>query len=77
MSAPDFDALDVVRMLREACKAAGSQRAWAERHQVPPTVVCDVIRGERDPSPTILRALGLRLKRPRYEHIPVKGSVAA
>lgn len=47
--------------LRKACEAAGSQKAWAKRHGVGTSYVCDVLMGRRGPGPSILDALGLEL----------------
>ena len=54
-----LDLLDVSRMLREQCRAAGGQQAWAEAHGVSPQYVCDVLNGRREPGDKILSALGL------------------
>lgn len=45
-------------MLRE--KAVPTQGAWASANKVMPSYVSDVINGRRDPSPAILKALGLK-----------------
>lgn len=57
-----MDASDVRQMLRDAVKAAGSQKAWYLR-QDPPisgSVVSFVLLGRIDPPPGILAALGVR-----------------
>ena len=52
-------AADVRAMLKRACTAAGTARAWAEKHGVSQAYVSDVLRGRRDPGEAICRALGL------------------
>jgi DNA-binding transcriptional regulator YdaS (Cro superfamily) len=54
-----MDALDVLGLLRNACKAAGGQAAWAGRHEISPAYVSDVLNARRDPGDSILRALGV------------------
>lgn len=50
----------VYEMIEAACEAAGSQKAWAERHGLSSGTVGDVLHTRRDPGPKLLRALGLR-----------------
>ncbi|WP_158871485.1 helix-turn-helix transcriptional regulator [Antarcticirhabdus aurantiaca] len=50
---------DVVRLLHEVCREAGSQKSWAEAHDLSPAYVSDVIAGRRDPGASVLAALGL------------------
>jgi DNA-binding transcriptional regulator YdaS (Cro superfamily) len=54
-----LDSVGVFKQLRAACKAAGGQQAWAERHGLSASYVSDVLNGRRDPGESILRALGL------------------
>jgi hypothetical protein len=54
-----LDSIEVCRRLSAACKAAGSQKAWAEKHGVSPAYVSDVINALRPPGQSILDALGL------------------
>ena len=54
-----LDSIEVCRRLTAACKAAGSQRAFAEKNGMSAAYVCDVLNGRRDPGPSILKALGL------------------
>jgi hypothetical protein len=54
---------DVRRLLQRACDDAGSQRAWALRHGVSVVYVNDVLGGNREPGPAILRAFGLEKER--------------
>jgi DNA-binding transcriptional regulator YdaS (Cro superfamily) len=57
---PGLDTLDVLRMLRQACDAAGGQAIWATRNGVSPQFVCDVLNARRDLTPRIWEALNLR-----------------
>jgi hypothetical protein len=50
----------VVRLLRAACREAGSQSAWAYAHGVRPQYVSAVLLHRQHPGPQIVRALGLR-----------------
>jgi len=52
--------LDVAGRLRAACRAAGSQQAWAQANGISPQYVCDVLTARREPGDSVLRALGLR-----------------
>lgn len=52
--------LDVCGRLNKACKAAGGQGAWAERHGLTGAYVSSVLRAKQEPGPAILEALGLR-----------------
>ncbi|WP_408902516.1 transcriptional regulator [Methylobacterium radiotolerans] len=45
--------------LAEQCRAAGSQKAWAERAGVSQAYLCDVLKGNREPGESILAAMGL------------------
>jgi hypothetical protein len=54
-----MDKDEVLRQLREA--TAGGLAQWARDHNVPHSVVSEVLRGLRHPSPQILAALRLRL----------------
>lgn len=47
-------------MLRDACEAAGSQKAWANANGVSTAYVSDVLAGRRDPGEGIAKAFGLR-----------------
>ena len=48
----------VLHELRKACEAAGSQIAWANEHNVSAAYLSDVLNKRRDPSGTLLGALG-------------------
>ena len=51
---------DEVRdQLKRIARETGSQKIWAARHKVHPTYLSDVINARRDPSDSILKALGL------------------
>jgi len=54
-----LDSIEVCRRLSAACKAAGSQKLWAEKHGVSPSYVSDVVNALRPPGQSILDALGL------------------
>jgi hypothetical protein len=49
----------VLRLLRAACKEAGSQNNWAKQHRVSQQYLNHVLNGHRRPGPRILEALGL------------------
>lgn len=57
---------DVLKLLAEECRKAGSQAAWARRHEIWPGYVSDVLHRRKEPGEAILRALGLA-KVVRYE----------
>ena len=60
-SAGDSPSLaEVFGAIRAACRAAGSQSAWAASIGVSPQYLSDVLNCRRDPGGAILRALGLR-----------------
>ncbi len=51
---------DTVRaMIRRACREAGSQTAFANKHGIKKAFLSQVLRGEREPGPTILDIFGL------------------
>lgn len=54
-----LDSLEVCRRLSAACKAAGGQRAFAEKYGMSAGYVCDVLNARREPGESILNALGL------------------
>jgi DNA-binding transcriptional regulator YdaS (Cro superfamily) len=56
----EMTSLDVCACLRRACRAAGSQQAWAAANGVSSAYVSDVLNARREPGEAILRALGLR-----------------
>lgn len=55
-----LDGIGLFARLRDACSAAGSQKAWAERHGLSPSYVNDVLNDRTPPGDAILSALGLR-----------------
>ncbi len=46
--------------LRQLCKEAGSQKAFAKKRRISPSVLSDVINGRRDFPKSILKALKAR-----------------
>ena len=60
--------IDVHRLIREACKKAGSQVAFAEKIKVSFQFLNAVLCGRRAASKKILDALGVK-KITRYERI--------
>jgi hypothetical protein len=70
MQRPKVEILDdigVFRELREQVSAAGSQAAWCREHKVVESVLSLALNAHREPSPTILKAMGLR-RVVRYVH---------
>ena len=59
MKLPGLDLVDVTARLQAACRDAGGQKAWAERHGLSPQYVSDVLNARREPGDGILSALGL------------------
>lgn len=57
---PGITELEVSALLRRACAEAGGNKAWADRYDVSPQYVGQVIGADRPPSDRILSALGLR-----------------
>lgn len=55
----DLTLADVHGRLRTACREAGSQQAWAERHGFSASFVSDVLNGKRPMPDSVLVALGL------------------
>lgn len=51
---------EVITLLAARCKEHGSQRAFAEMHDVSAQYVTDVLRKHREPGEKILDALGLQ-----------------
>ena len=51
---------EVITLLATRCKEHGSQRAFAEMHDVSAQYVTDVLRKHREPGERILDALGLQ-----------------
>ena len=57
------DPRDVRRLLREEVKKAGGQTEWAHRNGVSRETVNKMIRGKRNPTADILRALNIPRRR--------------
>jgi DNA-binding phage protein len=51
---------EVIEQLRNAIAQAGSQAAWARRHNLSRTAVHRALRGDKPLRPEVLRALGLK-----------------
>lgn len=51
---------EVRKMIRSRAEDIGTMRALARAWKVSPAYLSDVINGNREPGPRILRALGLR-----------------
>src|SRR5262249_37260781 len=60
---------DVINLLAAACEECGSQKAFADTHNISAQYVSDVMKRKREPGDAILRALGLR-KVAMYEMMP-------
>lgn len=52
---------DVFALLRQEVEKAGGQVAWSKRTGIDRTVLSKVLRGSRQPTATIIEALGLRI----------------
>lgn len=71
-----LDSIEVHRRLVAACKKAGSQKAFAEKHGLSTAYVCDVLNSRREPGQSILDALGLvRVVRYRVRSVSAKKGV--
>jgi hypothetical protein len=55
-----MDRATFLATLADACRAAGSQRAWAATHGFSGAYVHDVLAGNRPPGLRIVAALGMR-----------------
>src|SRR5215468_2286677 len=55
-----LDQKDVVRLLRLEVNRAGSQKKWAKKNGVTPSLISMVLSGDRPLSNKIIRALKLR-----------------
>lgn len=51
--------LQLRAMLSQQCEAEGGQAAWARKHRVPASQVCEALNGKRDVSRGIILAMGL------------------
>jgi hypothetical protein len=45
--------------LSQRCEQAGSQSAWARKHGIERSVVSDTLSGRREPSESVVNAMGL------------------
>jgi DNA-binding phage protein len=52
---------DIVRLLRIEVEKAGGQTVWAKRNGINRSITNKVLRGDRAPTRSIIRALGLRI----------------
>lgn len=68
--------MEVLKLLREACAAAGSQAAFARLANVTPAYIGDILAGKRRPAGPVLRALGVREKPREYELTEAKRTEA-
>lgn len=50
---------DVLTLIQQGVKAAGSQRAFACQCNVTTQYINDILRGRRDPGPKVLDMLGI------------------
>lgn len=60
-----MDLNQVLNILEQNCRKAGSRLAWAKAHEVSPSYVNTVFSGRREPGKKILDALGIT-KRVEY-----------
>lgn len=65
-----MDAEAVRLRLREAVDDAGSITKWSHDNMLPASVVSDILNHRRDPTPQVLRAMGLVLVR---DYQPTEG----
>lgn len=61
----DIPKSKVLASLRAACDAAGSQKSWAVANRFHPSFVTDILKGRREITDRLLKALGYE----RYEGI--------
>lgn len=52
--------MDVFRRLRNACREAGGQAAFAEKVGVTPSFVCAVLNARRQPTDAMLARIGVK-----------------
>jgi len=55
-----LDQNDVIRLLRSEVNRAGSQKEWAKKNGVAPSMISMVLTCDRPPNKKILSALNLR-----------------
>ena len=56
----DLTQTEVRKLLKDACRLAGSQHRWSDRHGFSAAFVSDVLNGRKDPTEKLCRALNLR-----------------
>ena len=61
---------EVLHALSQRCELAGGQSAWAERHGIPRSQVCEALSGKRSLPETMANAAGF-VRVVRY--VPMKG----
>jgi hypothetical protein len=71
-----MDDIDIHRLIRDACKKAGSQVAFAEKIKVSFQFLNAVLCGRRTASKKILDAIGVK-KIVRYQFIKKSGETVA
>lgn len=54
-----IDLNGVVLRLQKSCNAAGGQREWGRKHEISPSYINKVLKGQKIPGEKITRALGL------------------
>jgi hypothetical protein len=55
----DLTLIAVYGVLREACRKAGGQKAWGEKHGFSASFVSDVLNAKRPIPDSVVAALGL------------------
>lgn len=60
---------DVLKMIYALCLSCGSQKEWAKKCGISEAYLSDILRGNREPSEMVLKALGLK-KVVTYEYLP-------
>ena len=58
-----MDVHAVRERLRAEAAAVGGIVHWAAQRKVPASVISDILNGRREPTPQVLRAMGLTLVR--------------
>lgn len=66
----ELDLDQVLDVLRAAIRETGTAKAWAEQQGVTPSFVSDILNKRRDPTPVILKPLGLE-RIVVYDWLPV------
>jgi hypothetical protein len=50
----------IKKVLENACKKAGGQRAWGRQHGISPAYICETLAERREVGEKILKALGYK-----------------